>query len=318
MFKKSARGYKGFAMTIDIITHNDCLLHEMGDSHPECIERLSYTTLHLNASSMAIKWHQAPAITHKTLELVHDTSLIETLYQQKGIATYYQLGADVVMNPHTLNAARAAAGAVLKAVDMIYANQSQRIFCLVRPPGHHATRTSAMGFCFFNNVCCGIQYAKSHYSTKKILVIDFDVHHGNGTEDIIQHDENVLFCSSYQHPLYPFSQVISNHPSIKHLPLDAGTSGYDYRESFSQCFMEAIDEFKPELVFVSAGFDAHRHDPIGGLNLDEDDFMWLGQQISAIAKAYCQSRVIAILEGGYHIQALAHSVEAFLTGLKEQ
>lgn len=302
---------------LDIFHHDDCLKHDMGLSHPECADRISAITKLLRQSELPLRWHTANRIDKNFLLKTHSKDYIDSVFALNVDNGYHVLGADVVMNNHSLNAACYAAGSVIDAVDSVCQNLSKTVFCAVRPPGHHAEYQTPMGFCFFNNIAAGVIHAKDHYQLQRIAIVDFDVHHGNGTEDIFKNTPEVLFCSSFQHPFYPGTQLIENHPSIVHLPLTAGTSGDDYRTQFNEVITPRLIDFKPELIFVSAGYDAHQLDPLGELNLIEDDYYWLGQTLKALANRLCDGNIISVLEGGYHLTALSHSVYAYLKGLIE-
>ncbi|STX51703.1 Histone deacetylase-like amidohydrolase [Legionella busanensis] len=302
--------------TIHLITHNSCLLHEMGPEHPESPARLSTIIDELKTSALPLSWHVSQAISYQLLENIHASSYLNMLDLSAPIEGYMHVGSDAIMNTKTLTAALHAAGSVIDAIDKIYLNGAKKLFCLVRPPGHHAMRAQAMGFCFLNNLVCGVLYAIQKYQVQRIGIVDFDVHHGNGTQNILQNNSHVLFCSSFQHPFYPFDPVIIEHPIITHLPLAAATEGKEYRTQFEKIFLSRLEQFRPEILFVSAGFDAHHLDPIGGLNLDEEDFFWIGKKLSEIANRYANDTIISVLEGGYHLEALARSTEAYLQGLQ--
>lgn len=297
---------------IQIITHPSCSLHEMGEEHPESPKRIKAIKDLLLASDLSIDWQKATQIAIEQLEKVHDPNYIHAIFKSAPKYGYTYLGPDVTMNASTLESALYAAGSVINAVDNVFHEKAQKVFCLVRPPGHHAEYKTPMGFCFFNNLACGVIHALNHYPVKRIAIVDFDVHHGNGTEDIIKDRQQVLLCSSFQHPFYPFSPVLTKHHYILHLPLPPETDGTAYRKKFEATFLPRIEEFKPEILFVSAGFDGHRLDPVGGLNLVEDDYAWLGSTLAHLAEKHCNNRIISVLEGGYNLDALAESVYAYL------
>jgi acetoin utilization deacetylase AcuC-like enzyme len=207
-----------------------------------------------------------------------------------------------------------AAGAVIFAVDLVMEKKAQVAFCNIRPPGHHAEREKAMGFCFFNNVAVGVRYAFTRYQLERIAIVDFDVHHGNGTHDIFQRDKRVLFCSSFEHPFYPGYDDEMDNEHILNVPLAAGTQSHTFREKMEICF-EKIASFNPQLIFFSAGFDAHVNDPLSSLNLTEADYVWLTMKIAKIAKVHCQGRMISVLEGGYDLDALAQCVPAHVNAM---
>ncbi|MGQ3887775.1 histone deacetylase family protein [Legionella sp. CNM-1927-20] len=291
-------------------------MHEMGHTHPESPARLSTLIDELKTSTLPLSWHDSKAISYQLLESIHSLDYLKMLDLAAPTQGYISVGPDAVMNTQTLSAALHAAGSVIEAVDKVYQGSAKKVFCLVRPPGHHAMRAQAMGFCFINNLVCGVLYAIQKYQAHRIGIVDFDVHHGNGTQNILQNNPNILFCSSFQYPFYPFDPVIVDHPIIAHLPLAAATTGKEYRKQFEKVFLPRLEQFRPEILFVSAGFDAHYQDPIGGLNLDEEDFFWLGQKLMEIANKYANDTVISVLEGGYNLQALATSTHAYLQGLQ--
>ncbi|STX29139.1 Histone deacetylase-like amidohydrolase [Legionella beliardensis] len=301
---------------IHLMTHNSCLLHEMGSGHPESPARLQVLIDELQSSSLPLIWHQSKAIPNFLLENTHASHYLKLLNSAAPQAGYSLVGPDALMNTQTLSAASHAAGSVIEAVDKVYKGEAKKVFCLVRPPGHHAMLEQAMGFCFINSLACGVLYAIQNYGAKRIGIMDFDVHHGNGTQNIIHNNPHVLFCSSFQYPFYPFDPLIAEHPVVVHMPLGAGSTGRAYRKQFEETILMRFEQFKPEILFVSAGFDAHYLDPIGGLNLDEEDYFWLGKRLMEIANNYADDKIISVLEGGYHLQALAKSVHAYMQGLQ--
>jgi acetoin utilization deacetylase AcuC-like enzyme len=219
------------------------------------------------------------------------------------------------MNPHTLNAALRAAGAGILAVDLILDAVHQRAFCAVRPPGHHAEQDKAMGFCFFNNIAIAAAYALSIKGLERVAILDFDVHHGNGTEDIFREDPRVLFCSSFQHPFYPYCGADNQKQHIVNVPLQSQITGEDFRTAIMEKWLPAVKAHKPQLILVSAGFDGHREDILGGLSLEDADYAWITGEIAGWANRLCQGRVISFLEGGYSLDALGRSVVAHLEAL---
>jgi acetoin utilization deacetylase AcuC-like enzyme len=225
---------------------------------------------------------------------------------------YAQIDPDTLMNPHTWSAALRAAGAVLAATDAVIAGELENAFCAVRPPGHHACRGQAMGFCFFNNVAIGAKYALERHGLERVAIVDFDVHHGNGTEDIFTGDNRVLMVSFFQHPYYPYSGADTNAANMVNLPVPAYTRGMAIRELIEQAWMPRLEEFKPEMIFISAGFDAHREDDLGQLGLVEADYTWITMRVKEIADKYAKGRIVSSLEGGYNLSALGRSVDAHL------
>jgi len=304
-------------MTIAYITHPACRLHEMGDGHPESPARLEAIEDQLLASGLefAIRRYDAPAATREQLQRVHTPRYVEHIFALSPASGLCWLDADTAMNPHTLEAARHAAGAVVYAVDLVLGGEADRVFCAVRPPGHHAGRSTAMGFCFFNNIAVGAAHALARYGLQRIAVVDFDVHHGNGTEDIFRDDPRVLFCSSFQHPFYPFSD--NGAPGVHQVktPLDAGTGSRTFRTRISGEWLVALDAFRPELIMISAGFDAHWQDEVADLNLTDQDYGWITRELRKLATRHAGGRIISALEGGYSLPALARSAGAHLNAL---
>jgi acetoin utilization deacetylase AcuC-like enzyme len=304
-------------MTIAFITHQDCLFHEIDDSHPECPARLNAINDQIIASGldMALQYFEPPFATREQLSRVHDDSYIESIYQNAPKSGHLKLDPDTSMNPHSLNAALRSAGAVVQAVDLIQSNEMSRAFCSIRPPGHHAIRSNAMGFCIFNNIAVGAAHALEAYGLQRVAIVDFDVHHGNGTEDIFQGESRVFFCSSFQHPFYPFTDLESHADNIIKIPLDAGSRGKEFKEKMGQYCLPQLDEFKPELIFISAGFDAHREDDMSHVNLVEEDYEWITTRLKEVAEKHAQGKMISVLEGGYALSALGRSVVAHLKAM---
>jgi acetoin utilization deacetylase AcuC-like enzyme len=302
------------------LTHPSCPQHEMGPGHPECPERLLSIETHLNESGLTqgLQIEEAPRASQEQLARAHHPLYLETLFErapQSG--SYVELDPDTRLNHHSLEAGLRAAGANVRAVDRVLAGETQRAFCAVRPPGHHAEHAHSMGFCFFNNVAIAAQHALQAHDLDRVAIIDFDVHHGNGTEDIFRDNEQVMLCSSFQHPFYPFSGAETQAGHIVNIPLPAGTDGTAYRRAVEKPWRQALDAFRPQLVLVSAGFDAHAEDPLAGLNLLEEDFRWITRLILDVAEQHAQGRVVSTLEGGYNLQALGRSVVAHLETLTD-
>ena len=308
-------------------THTLCRRHSMGAGHPECPERLDAIEDRLLITGLgdALERREATPVSLTDLELAHGRMHIAALRglsdrlvddMAAGGPEHAQLDPDTSMNQHTWAAALVAAGAAVDAVDAVMAGELGNAFCAVRPPGHHACRDKAMGFCFFNNVAVAAKYAIERHGLKRVAIIDFDVHHGNGTEDIVAGDDRILMCSFYQHPFYP-EWSHSAATNLVNLPVPAYTKGMDIRELVELYWLPRLDAHKPELVLISAGFDAHREDDMGQLGLVEQDYVWLTQQIKAVADRYAQGRVVSCLEGGYNLGALARSVEAHVRVLAD-
>jgi len=293
-----------------LITHPDCVLHEMGDGHPESPQRLRSILAALEASGLAAKLqvHEAPIAERKHLERVHEPDHVDFVFSTAPSRGYAYLDPDTSMNPKSLSAALHAAGAVVKATDLVMSGQVANAFCAVRPPGHHATPNRPMGFCVFNNVAIGAAHALQAHGLERVAVLDFDVHHGNGTEDAFHEDPRVMLCSTFQHPYYPHSGADSGNDHIINVPLPAMTDGRGFRAAVERHWLPALEKFKPQLVFVSAGFDAHRDDPLAYLQLDDDDYRWITEQLVEVARRHAKGRVVSTLEGGYNLEALGRCV----------
>ena len=315
-------------MTTGFYTHRDCHRHEMGYGHPECPERLDAINDQLIGSGLGdmLDRHDAPLASPSDIELAHNRLHVASLQgltarlQEEiaaGGSAYLQIDPDTSINPYTYQAALRAAGAAIAATDAVLVGQLHNAFCSVRPPGHHATHSKAMGFCFFNNVAIAAKYALERHGLKRVAVVDFDVHHGNGTEDILSNDPRALMVGFFQHPLYPYSGTDHPAANMGNLPVPAYTKGAAVREMFTEVLLPKLDAFQPEMVFISAGFDAHREDELGQLGLLEQDYTWMTEQIMQIAKRHAQGRIVSCLEGGYALGALARSVEAHLRVLAE-
>jgi acetoin utilization deacetylase AcuC-like enzyme len=304
-------------MTIAYITHPVCRLHQMGDTHPESPARLSVIEDRLleTGFEFALRRYDAPAATREQLARVHAPSHVERIFTLAPRRELVWIDPDTAMNPHTLEAALHAAGAVVQAVDLVLDGEAGSAFCGVRPPGHHAERAAAMGFCIFNNIAVGVAHALEYHGVRRAAILDFDVHHGNGTEDIFREDPRVLFCSSFQHPFYPYTDISAHGERIVKTPLAAGAGSRTFRLAVGESWLAALEAFRPELIFISAGFDAHWQDEMAGLNLTEHDYAWITREIKAIADQYAGGRIISVLEGGYALPALARCVLAHLSAL---
>ncbi|MCB1994731.1 MAG: histone deacetylase family protein [Burkholderiaceae bacterium] len=303
-------------MSTAFFSHAECRLHDMGAGHPECPQRLDAIHDQLRASGidMALDFHDAPEATLEQLERAHTagyvTQLQETMRQVREAGEPKALDPDTVVGPGTWGAALRAAGAAVAATDRVLSGQAENAFCAVRPPGHHATRDETMGFCFFNNVAVAARHALDVHGLQRVAIIDFDVHHGNGTEDIIAGDERVLMCSYFQHPLYPYSGAVPKGTNMVNVPVAPYTRGPEIRQTIEQSWLPALEAFRPQMIFISAGFDAHREDDLGQLGLVEDDYAWITTQLKAVADRHAQGRIVSCLEGGYALSALARSVVA--------
>jgi acetoin utilization deacetylase AcuC-like enzyme len=312
-------------MTTGYFTHADCRQHEMGPGHPECPERLDAINDRLLATGLSglLEQHEAPLAELTDIALAHDPQLIENLdalnqkLQASATARYAQIDPDTSLNRHTWNAVRRAAGATVAATNAVMAGQLQNAFCAVRPPGHHATHSRAMGFCVFNSIAIAAKHALERHGLERVAIVDFDVHHGNGTEDILSDDPRALMVGIFQHPFYPGTGANSPAANMLNLPVPAYTKGDVIRELVKTHWLPALEAFKPEMIFISAGFDAHREDDLGQLGLVEADYTWITQQICAVAKKHAQGRIVSSLEGGYNLSALGRSVEAHLRVLAD-
>jgi acetoin utilization deacetylase AcuC-like enzyme len=285
----------------------------MGDGHPEQPSRMHNINDQIIASGLEYVLHFADATPVKlsSLERAHDKAFVQSVFDRapKEDGDRIWIDDDTIMMDKSLNAALHAAGAVTDAVDLVLTDKSKSAFCSVRPPGHHAGRASSSGFCIFNNIAVGAMHALDVHGLERIAIIDFDVHHGNGTQNIVKDDDRVLFCSSFQHPFYPFTGDEPCRKGIVNVPIPADTSGSEYCEMVKPWF-KAVDEFKPQLIFISAGFDGHAEDELGQLRLVEKDYIWITEQIKALAEKHCEGKIISALEGGYALSALARSVVA--------
>ncbi len=296
------------------ITHRDCSLHDMGAYHPECPERLAAIGDHMIAQGLDhfFAFHEAPRATFAQLMRVHTVAHLEYLKSLSPEHGIVHIDPDTAMNPHTWQAALRAAGAGVKAVDLIMAGEAHNAFCCVRPPGHHAELQLAMGFSFLNNIAVAAMHALKEYGLRRVAIIDFDVHHGNGTEAIFSNDPSVLMVSMFQHPFFPYSGTDNPAPNMLNVPMPAGTSGEEFRQMVSEKWLPRLRKFKPEMLFISAGFDAHYEDDLGGMKLLEQDYRWVTDQLKQVAEKTAQGRIVSMLEGGYVLSALARSVVAHI------
>lgn len=307
-------------MTTGFFSHPDFLRHKMGEWHPECPARLQAIEDQLIASridTLVERDESAPLATEADLLRVHTQAHIDFIRKTAPQEGYAEIDPDTLMNPHTWQAALRAAGAAIAATDAVLAGRYENAFCSVRPPGHHAEPARAMGFCFFNNVAIAARHALEVRGLERVAVIDFDVHHGNGTEAAFAGDPRVLMCSFFQHPFYPYSGADHPAPNMVNLPMAARTKGMDVREAIDIMWLPRLHEFKPQMLFVSAGFDAHREDDLGNMGLVEDDFAWITEQIRMIANRHAKGRIVSCLEGGYNLSALGRSVVAHLRALAD-
>jgi len=312
-------------MTTAYITHADCLRHEMGEGHPECPDRLAAINDQMRASGLLdhLRCLDAPLADPDDLKRVHRSNYVDLIFEhapRHGQSGYVQLDPDTAMNQYSLDAARRAAGAGLLAVDEVMDGRAENAFCAVRPCGHHATQARSMGFCIFNNIGVAAAYALEEKGLERVAVIDFDVHHGNGTEDMFgdaQWQDKVLMASFFQHPFYPYSGTDGPAPNMINVPLRAGSDGAAARKAVMESWLPALDEFGPQMILISAGFDAHREDLLGGLALVEADYAWITRELMAIAAKHSQKRIVSMLEGGYNLSALGRSTVAHVKALAE-
>jgi len=304
-------------MGIAFISHPDCELHDTGVGHPESPARMRAVLEYLPTREVwqQLTQYEAPLATREQICRVHDREYVDAVIAAEPSQGRVYLDPDTSMAPHSLNAALRAAGAVVKGVDLVMSGDAGQVFCCVRPCGHHAEVARPMGFCLFNNVAVGARYARDQYGLNKVAIVDFDVHHGNGTEDIFRSDPAVFFSSTFQHPFYPGSGADTRSDHIVNVPLPAGTRGDAFRAAFETRILPALSGFKPELLFISAGFDAHNDDPLAQLCLLEDDFAWVTGKIKQVADNHARGRLVSVLEGGYSLPALARSVEAHLQAM---
>jgi len=294
------------------ITHADCARHEMGPDHPECPDRLAAIKDQLLIRGLLDYMHSydAPLATIAQLSRAHDQSYVEEILNSSPEEGYHRVDPDTSMNSYTTLAALRSAGAAIMATDLVIGGEVPTAFCSVRPPGHHAERNAAMGFCFFNNVAVGIMHAIEAHHLQRVALIDFDVHHGNGSEDILQNNPHVLMCSIFETGLYPFSGENCTGDNMVNIGLPARSGSDLFRAAVTDHWMPALEKFKPELIYISAGFDAHREDDMGNLGLVEADYEWVTRQLMQVAKRHSKGRMISCLEGGYVLSPLGRSVAA--------
>jgi len=298
-------------MTTALITHPDCLGHETPEGHPEQVARLEYVLAALEGKDLSRV--TAPMVAEDDLLRVHPHSHVEAIRAAAPISGVVQLDGDTYMSPGSLAAAHRAAGGAVRAVDLVMSGEAQNAFVAARPPGHHAERETTMGFCLFGNIAVAAKFALDHHGLARVAIVDFDVHHGNGTQDLLEDDARALFVSSHQFPLWPGTGTADEtgpHDTILNLPLAPGTGGEGFRKIYEDKVFPAVAAFKPQLLLISAGFDAHRDDPLADLRLTEDDFAWVTGRLCDLAGDLCGGRIVSCLEGGYNLMALAQSAAA--------
>ena len=303
--------------TVAYITHADCRLHETGSYHPERPQRLDAINDRLLADGLLdlMQHHEAPLATDAQLLRVHTPAHLEHLVSRIPQSGLFHLDPDTGIGPRSLDAARRAAGAVVLAVDLVAEGKAAAAFCPVRPPGHHAEPGRAMGFCLFNNIAVGAAHALARDDIERVAVLDFDVHHGNGTEAMFHHREDVLFCSTFQHPFYPYTDLNHRAPNVVHAPLPAGADGATFRAAVEDHWLNALTHFQPQMVLISAGFDGHRDDDLASLSMAEADYGWVTETILDVTRASAGGRIVSVLEGGYNLEALAHSAAVHVRAL---
>ncbi len=296
-------------VTTAYISHPACLQHDTGKDHPESPRRLYAIEDALISAGLMdlLKRLEAPRASREQLTRVHSGDYLEQIERSVPEDGLVLLNEDTVMGPESLEAACRAAGAVVKGVDLVMHNEVDTVFCGIRPPGHHAGQSTAMGFCIFNNVAVGAAHALAA-GLDRVAIVDFDVHHGNGTESIFQSDERVLLCSVFQHPFYPDTALAMDNPHIVHTPLNAGAYSDEFQRAVRDQLLPALHDFRPELILLSAGFDSHFEDYMGQLNLLDSDYYWITHEIMAVAEQYAGGHVVSTLEGGYELHALGRAV----------
>ena len=304
-------------MPTGFLTHSLCAAHEMGSWHPECPARLSAIHDQLIVSGLApfLEHIDAPPAPLEALIRAHAPEYVEYLQDRAPKRGYLPLDPDTSMNPSTWQAALHAAGAVVEATNRVIDGSLANAFCAVRPPGHHARPAAAMGFCVLNNVAIGALNALEVHGLERVAIIDFDVHHGNGTEEIFEGDERVLMASFFQHPFYPYSGTENPAKNMVNVPLPAGTKGEKVRAVLDEIWMPRLEQFAPQMILVSAGFDAHREDDLGQMGLVEADYAYMTERLLDLAARHCGGRLVSTLEGGYNLSALGRSVVAHLRAL---
>jgi acetoin utilization deacetylase AcuC-like enzyme len=305
-------------MTTAFYSHAECRAHDMGRGHPECPQRLDAIHDHLLATGLAtgLDMRDAPLASLESIERAHSASFVlelqAALAPLEASGDHLALDPDTSAGPGTWNAVLRGAGAAVAATDSVIDGMASNAFCAVRPPGHHATRGQAMGFCFFNNVAVAARHALDVRGLERVAIIDFDVHHGNGTEDIVANDERILMASFFQHPLYPYSGSVPMGTNMVNVPIAPYSRGDVVRAAITDAWLPRLEEFKPQMLFISAGFDAHREDDLGQLGLVEADYAWITSRLVEVAERHANGRIVSCLEGGYNLSALARSVAAHL------
>jgi acetoin utilization deacetylase AcuC-like enzyme len=301
------------------ISHRDCHEHDTSEGHPENARRLSAIEDQFVATGLfdVLRYYDAPSVTDEQLLRVHTPEHLEAMIAMSPASGYAKLDPDTVISPRSLTAARRAAGAAVLAVDLVMSGEMENAFCCVRPPGHHAESDRAMGFCLFNNIAVGAAHALQAHGLRKVAIVDFDVHQGNGTEEMFSEEPRVLFCSTFQHPFFPYTRMYENADNRVNVPLDATAKSGEFREAVTSRWLPALQGFAPEFVFISAGFDAHRDDEMSHVSLTDQDFRWVTEQIVQVAADSAQGRIVSVLEGGYELDSLARCVEGHVRVLMD-
>lgn len=304
-------------MKTAFISHPDTLLHVMDGSHPESPARITTIKNALIKKGIYQKLdvYEAPSATDRELQRVHSAEYVQKIRALSPKAGLVRLDADTAMGPMSLSAALHASGAAVFATDLVMRGMADNAFCCVRPPGHHAGRANSAGFCIFNHVAVGVAHAFKKYGIKRAAIIDFDVHHGDGTEDIFKHDPRVLLCSTFQHPFYPHRGADTRSDRMLNIPLPAKSGRKEFELAFEQAFLPALNQFKPEIIYISAGFDAHADDPLADMRLLDEDYAWMTVFIKKVAAQHAKNRIISSLEGGYHLAALGDAVCSHIEAL---
>jgi acetoin utilization deacetylase AcuC-like enzyme len=299
------------------ISHPDTLLHVMDGNHPESPARITAINNAVMASDLKqkLKFYNAPTASKAQLARVHSKEYIDEIFDIAPKAGLVRLDGDTAMGPMSLSATLHASGAVILATDLVLSGKTNNAFCCVRPPGHHAGRANSAGFCIFNHIAVGVAHAFAQYNIKRAAIIDFDVHHGDGTEDIFKDNPNVMLCSTFQHPFYPHRGADSRSSNMINLPLPAKANGDDFKKIFEAEIKPALAAFNPEIIYISAGFDAHINDPLADLALTAQDYAWITEFIKKTANNCCAGRIISSLEGGYHLPSLTESALAHISRL---
>jgi acetoin utilization deacetylase AcuC-like enzyme len=307
-------------VTTCIFTSNSSIKHDTGPGHPECPERIPAILTGLKKiQSQKLIWREIGSFDEKYIELTHSKKYLEKINQSFPKEDLVFLDGDTIVSKGSKKAAYDAVGAIINAIDAVMNQEFDNAFCVVRPPGHHAEKEQAMGFCIFNNVAVGATYLLEKYKLDKVAIIDFDVHHGNGTQDIFYNEKKVLYISSHQFPFYPGTgskDEIGKFNNILNIPLKAGTVSEEFFNNYKKVY-DKLNEFRPQFILLSAGFDAHKNDPLANVDLESRDYYILTKEIMKIAKKICSNKIVSILEGGYNLSAIQESAKYHVEALLE-